>query len=120
MAVLNNRDQILSRKPKTIEVTLPDREDTVTVRRTSAMDLERLKAAGAESNTGLQLAMVLCDENGKRIFDPDDPGDFHELTDMFGVDETAAILNAAGGLIVKKEDTEKKSEASPSTDSATA
>lgn len=121
MAVLNNRDQILSRKPKTIEVTLPDREDTVTVRRWSAMDWERHRATGADDNNlGLQLAMVLCDETGKRLFDPDNAEDCRELADRFGLDESGAILAAAGKLIVSKEDTQKKSEASPNTDSVTA
>ena len=121
MSVLNTRDQILSRNPKTKQVTLPDGEQTVTVRRWSAMDWERHKAAGADDNNlGLQLAMVLCDENGARLFDPDNPTQCRELADAFGLDESGAILSAAGLLIVPKEDTSKKSEASPNTDSATA
>ena len=67
----------------------------------------------------MQLAMVLCDEKGNRQFNPDDPNDCRQCADAFGLDESGAILSAAGKLIVPKDDTKKKSEASPSTDSVT-
>lgn len=121
MAFLNSREAIESRKPKTIKVTLPDGDDSVTVRRWSASDWDRAKADGAdENNTGVQLAMVICDDNGNRLYNPDNEEDCRKLADMFGIDEAGAIVTAAGKLIVKKEETAKKSEASPSTDSATA
>jgi len=121
MSALNSRDQILSRKPKTIQVTLPDGEQSVTVRRWSAMDWERHKASGADDNNlGLQLAMVLCDDQGKRLFDPDKPEDCVECAAGFRLDESGVTLTAAGRLIVPKEQAEKKSEASPNTASASA
>lgn len=119
-ALMETREEMLSRKPKTKKVTLPDGEHEVIVRRWSAADWDRAKAAGAdENNTGLQLAMVLCNSQGVRIFDPDNPEDCKACADAYGMDESGVILAAAGKLIVPKEDTIKKSEASPNTDSAT-
>lgn len=122
MSVLN-REKLLSRKPKTLTVELPD-GDSIIVRRMSALDWERVKESDPEDqDIPRQLAMIMCDEEGKRLFDPDNPDDVKLCGEAVALEEATPILKAAGKITASesgKDEQAKKSEASPNTDLVTA
>lgn len=117
------RADILARRPKIISVELTDGE-TVFVREVMAADWQRLKRLDPLlTEVGVQVAMVLCDEDGTRLFDPENPEDVKVCGESIGVTDADRMLKPAVAQLNAgklKEDAAKNSDASPNIDSASA
>lgn len=113
--VITSRDALLTSRPAMIAVDLPDMGKTINVLKGTWSTLQDIEKMGEETkNIPHQLALILCDPDGKRMITT--PEDIAQLGSVMSLNDMVHVMQRwqdANGLTEGTKDAiEKNSEPS--------